>query len=451
MRRRSDRCDRRSGTGRGCWRELETLDLDVSPLASACRRPGRPSAPAIRLTRSRLRALAGPPAVLYVAGGLDQMVDLLFEEPVAIVGSRRASPYGLDVARSLGRGLAVAGVTVVSGMAIGIDSAAHAGALEAGGPTVAVLPASANRPYPPGKRALHRRIVAGGAAVSEVGPGAGVWRWMFPARNRIIAALAAMTVVVEAGERSGALVTARLARGLGRPVGAVPGRVTTPQAAGPNGLLAAGACVVRGPQDVLDHLFGVGERAVAEPRRQPPPELRSLLQAIAEGHETAAALARAGFGPDQGSGGPGGPRTRGVRSPRSRGPLSGRAVMRLRKPFIYDGKLSRIRSGYARDRAPESAVDSRIGLRRRRRHPGRPQGVRRVRCPRHDRDHRDHRAEHHRRHRHPPDPARNHHRPGAGGGGRHRRRRGQDRDARRSGDDRGGGRGAERTSRTARR
>ena len=244
-----------------------------------------------------LRALAAPPAVLHIAGG---MVEILGGEPVAIVGSRRASPYGLDVARSLGRGLAVAGLTVVSGMALGIDSAAHAGALEAGGPTVAVLPASADRPYPPGKRALHRRIVAAGAAVSELGPGVGVWRWMFPARNRIIAGLAAMTVVVEAGERSGALVTARLARGIGRPVGAVPGRVTTPQAAGPNGLLAAGACVVRRPQDVLDHLFGAGIRTVPEPRRRPTPELAPLLAAIGEGYETAAALARAGFEPKKG-------------------------------------------------------------------------------------------------------------------------------------------------------
>lgn len=244
-----------------------------------------------------LRALAAPPAVLYVAGGL---ADLLGDESVAIVGSRRASPYGLDVARGLGRGLAVSGITVISGMALGIDSAAHAGALEAGGPTVAVLASSADRPYPPGKRALHRRIVAEGAVVSELGPGVDAWKWMFPARNRIIAALAAMTVVVEAGERSGALVTARLARGIGRPVGAVPGRVTTPQAAGPNGLLAAGACVVRGPQDVLDHLFGVGERTAAEPRRDPPRELQPLLQAIAEGYETASALAHAGFEPDQG-------------------------------------------------------------------------------------------------------------------------------------------------------
>ena len=96
-----------------------------------------------------LRALPAPPAVLFVAGGLDRLVGLVAEDPVAIVGSRRASPYGLDVARSLGRGLAACEITVVSGMALGVDSAAHAGALDAGGPTVAVLPASPNRPYPP--------------------------------------------------------------------------------------------------------------------------------------------------------------------------------------------------------------------------------------------------------------------------------------------------------------
>lgn len=279
--------------------ELETLDLDevrsranVAGLEAICGcDPAYPPG---------LRALAAPPAVLHVVGGLERLAGILAHDPVAIVGSRKASAYGLDVARSLGRGLTFAGITIVSGMALGIDSAAHAGALEAGRPTVAVLPTSADRPYPPGKRALYRRIVAGGAAVSELGPGTAVWRWMFPARNRIIAGLAAMTVVVEAGERSGALVTARLARGIGRPVGAVPGRVTTPQAAGPNGLLAAGACLVRGPQDVLDHVFGAGERTAHEPRRQPPAELASLLTAIAEGHETAAALARAGFEPDRG-------------------------------------------------------------------------------------------------------------------------------------------------------
>jgi DNA processing protein len=279
--------------------ELETLDVDVvrsrtraAGVEAICRcDPDYPAA---------LRDLAAPPAVLHVVGGLDRLLGLMAEDPVAVVGSRRPSPYGLDVARSLGRGLASARITIVSGMALGIDSAAHSGALEAGGSTVAVLPASAERPYPAGKRALYRRIVAGGAAVSELGPGAHVWRWMFPARNRIIAALAAMTVVVEAGERSGALATARFAREVGRPVGAVPGRVVTPQAAGPNGLLAAGACIVRGPQDVLDRLFGAGVRRPVEERRQPPVELRQLLAAIADGHDTTAALVRAGFGPDQG-------------------------------------------------------------------------------------------------------------------------------------------------------
>jgi DNA processing protein len=248
-----------------------------------------------------LRRLSAPPAVLHIAGGLERLLGLLGQDPVALVGSRRPSPYGMEMAGKLGRGLACAGITVVSGMALGIDSAAHAGALEADGPTIAVLPGSADRPYPAGKRTLHRRIVTAGAAVSELGPGTSVRRWMFLARNRIIAGLSAMTVVVEAGEYSGSLVTARAAAGLGRSVGAVPGRVTTPQAAGPNRLLAEGARVVRGPQDVLDHLFGAGVRWVDAPRRPgPPPELEPLLAAIAEGHDTPGALARAGF---EGAGG----------------------------------------------------------------------------------------------------------------------------------------------------
>jgi DNA processing protein len=249
----------------------------------------------------RLRTLQSPPAVLHVAGGLDRFLRLTAEDPVAIVGARRGSAYGLEVARSLGRGLGRAGITVLSGMALGIDSAAHAGALSAPGPTIAVLPGSADRPYPAGKRALHRQIIAGGSAVSELAPGAGVWRWTFPARNRIIAALGATTVVVEAGDRSGALLTAGMARGLGRPVGAVPGRVTSSQASGPNGLLAVGAYVVRGPQDVLDRLFGAGVRKVAvDEQAELAPELRLLLSAIADGHDTAAALARAGVPAEQG-------------------------------------------------------------------------------------------------------------------------------------------------------
>jgi DNA processing protein len=248
-----------------------------------------------------LRDLEAPPSVLHVAGGLPRFLELAAGEPVAVVGARRGSDYGLEVARSLGRGLATASMVVISGMALGVDCAAHAGVLEAGGATVAVLAGSAHRPYPRARRAMHARIVATGAVVSELPPGSRVWRWMFPARNRLIAALAALTVVVEAGEGSGALLTAELARGLGRPVGAVPGRVTTALATGPNHLLAAGAHVIRGPQDVLDAVFGAGMRTAAEDRRPPlQPGERALLAAVADCDDTAAALARSGLGTEDG-------------------------------------------------------------------------------------------------------------------------------------------------------
>ncbi len=248
-----------------------------------------------------LAALPAPPAVLYVAGGLERFLRLVGGDPVALVGARRGSDYGLEVARALGRGLGAAGITVVSGMALGVDSRAHAGALESGVGTVAVLAAGADRPYPASQRALYARIRAQACAVSELPPGTPVWRWMFPARNRIIAGLSAMTVVIEAGVGSGSLVTAAVAGELGRAVGAVPGRVTSGLAVGPNGLLAAGALVIRGPQDVLDGLFGAGVREV--PRERRPglnSELRSLLGAIADGYETSAAVASAGFDVDEG-------------------------------------------------------------------------------------------------------------------------------------------------------
>jgi DNA processing protein len=248
----------------------------------------------------RLLSLASPPAVLYVAGDLDHALSLLERETVAIVGARRASGYGLDVARSLGRGLVASGVTVISGMALGIDSAAHAGALTAHGATVAVLPCGADKPYPPSRRALYHRIAATGAVVSELPPGASVGRWTPLARNRIIAALATMIVVVEARPRSGALVTAAWARDLGRALGAIPGRVTSEVAAGPNRLIRTGATLIEGTQDVLDGLFGEG--AVTYRDRLRPPldqRLEELLAAIDTGHDTLAALVRVGFGTEQ--------------------------------------------------------------------------------------------------------------------------------------------------------
>jgi DNA processing protein len=257
----------------------------------------------------RLRELRAPPAVLHVAGSLDRFLSAAAADPVAVVGARAASPYGIGVARSLGRGLAAAGLTVISGMAAGIDGAAHAGALSVrqtagepppGGderpPTVAVLPGPADRPYPKANRRVYREVCATGAAVSELPPGSRVRSWMFPARNRIIAGLAEMTVVVEAGQRSGSLVTARFAQALGRLVGAVPGRVTSPQSAGSNSLLKDGAALVRGGQDVLDLVFEAGSRIVpVDHRPQLNPELAALLQAIGAGHDTPAALGRTGL------------------------------------------------------------------------------------------------------------------------------------------------------------
>lgn len=250
---------------------------------------------------ARLLDLPAPPSVLFVAGGLERVLALSVEEPVAIVGARRASRYGLEVARSLGRGLGRAAVPVISGMAIGVDAAAHVGALSVGAVTVAVLPGSASSPYPASKRALHRSILDGGAVVSELGPGSRPRRWGFTARNRLIAALAAMTVVVEAGGRSGALLTARLAGELDRPVGAVPGRVDSPMAVGPNDLLARGARLVRDAQDVVDRLYGPGVLDANADLREPlAGELLVLHGALAAGEETASALVRAGVPVEEG-------------------------------------------------------------------------------------------------------------------------------------------------------
>jgi DNA processing protein len=276
--------------------ELEQLDPDLAR-TKASERGLEIVCRCSQAYPKRLHALANPPAVLHVAGGLERFSGLVGGDPVAIVGARGPTDYGCLVANSLGRALAGAGLTVISGMALGVDSAAHAGALGAPGPTIAVLPCGADRPYPPGKRALRRQIVKAGAAISELPPGTPARRWTFPARNRMIAALAAITVVVEARERSGALITARIARELERPVGAVPGRVNSELSSGPNTLLAGGAVVVRGAADVLDALFGAGAGARMLPehatRPRPPPGLRALLAAVGDGASTHEAFARA--------------------------------------------------------------------------------------------------------------------------------------------------------------
>jgi DNA processing protein len=165
------------------------------------------------------------------------------------------------VAYSLGRGLGAAGVPVVSGLALGIDATAHRGCLDASGQTVAVLACGPDIVYPRRHRRLYERIRSRGLILSELPPGTRPFRWSFPARNRIMAALARMTVVVEAAEPSGSLITADFARDLGRAVAAVPGRVTSSISRGTNGLLRDGAVPVTRTEDVLDELFGVGMRS----------------------------------------------------------------------------------------------------------------------------------------------------------------------------------------------
>jgi DNA processing protein len=256
----------------------------------------------------RLRTGPGAPRLLHVAAGLRRLERLTgaglegdgageaAAPAVAIVGTRKASAEGLEMARTLGRGLARAGVTVISGMALGIDSAAHVGALEGGGATVAVLAGAAEVAYPRSKAGLHRRIVATACAVSELPPGFEPFRWCFPARNRIIAGLAQLTLVVEGAERSGSLITADFASALGREVAAVPGRATSPRTRGSNGLIRDGATVILGVDDVLDAVLGfervTDAAAGARAGGALAPALAVLLDAVAGGSDTVATLAR---------------------------------------------------------------------------------------------------------------------------------------------------------------
>jgi DNA processing protein len=243
-----------------------------------------------------LSPLGDPPAVLFGRGDPDLLATFSQEEMVTIVGSRRASSYGRELATDLGRQVASAGLTVVSGMAIGIDSRAHRGALDGGGLTVAVLGCGVDVPYPPRHTRLYEEIVERGVVIAELPPGTTARRWSFPARNRIMAGLSRMTVVVEARERSGSLITAEMAQDLNREVGAVPGRVGSSPAAGTNGLLRDGASVIRGVDDVLDSMLGVGAgRPRTHAARGPALEWEPawVLDLVERGATTADALARA--------------------------------------------------------------------------------------------------------------------------------------------------------------
>jgi DNA processing protein len=240
-------------------------------------------------------ALGDAPAVIFGRGDPSLLAGLPADGAVTIVGSRRPSIYGREMATSLGEEVASAGLAVVSGMAMGIDSCAHEGALAADGLTVAVLGSGVDVPYPPRSARLYEKIVERGLVIGELPPGTQARRWTFPARNRIMAALGAMTVVVEARERSGSLITAAMATDLSREVGAVPGKVGTSPAAGTNALLHDGAHLIRGVEDVLDALIGPGaERSVRRPTGPAlEPELAGILDLVERGACSADALARA--------------------------------------------------------------------------------------------------------------------------------------------------------------
>lgn len=211
-----------------------------------------------------LSQMASPPA-LNVRGSLETADSLA----IAIVGSRRATPYGIHVAESLAADLAARGVTIVSGLARGIDAAAHRGALAGGGRTIAVLGSGLDIIYPPEHQDLARDVEQHGAVVSQFPAGTQPLAYHFPARNRTIAGLALGVVVVEASERSGALITAGFAGDLGREVFAVPGRIGNELSRGPHGLLRDGAILIRDWADVVQELPEPWRRAVRAPAAGP--------------------------------------------------------------------------------------------------------------------------------------------------------------------------------------
>ena len=236
-----------------------------------------------------LAAIFDAPAGLFVRGGAP--LELLDRPAIAVVGARSCSAYGAEVAKLLGRELAAVGLVVVSGLARGVDGHAHRGALDAGGLTVGVLGCGIDRDYPAAHAELAVRVCEQGLVVSEYAPGVEPAPWRFPARNRIIAGLAQATVVVEARERSGALITADLALEEGREVFAVPGEITSSLSTGSNRLLRHGASPLTAVSDVLES-FGIEREPPRPPAELSEPAARVLAQIELE-PSGADALARA--------------------------------------------------------------------------------------------------------------------------------------------------------------
>ena len=239
----------------------------------------------------RLAAIPEPPGRLRVRGALGPDS----ERRVAVVGMRHPDPYGLDVAREIARDLARAGVCVVSGGAEGIDGAAHAAALDAGGRTIAVLGTGLDVAYPAAHRPLFERIVAsGGALVSEYEDGQRGERWTFPKRNRLVSGMSEAVLVVRAGERSGALITAAWARRQGVPVFALPGDVRLEGSAGPLALLRQGASVAASARDLLEALGLAGQLSLpAGPEPEVDGDEAAVLAALGRVPRHADEVARA--------------------------------------------------------------------------------------------------------------------------------------------------------------
>jgi DNA processing protein len=298
---RIERLIQRFGSLAAAWsapnEELRVV-LESRPLAELCearrrldphqeleriaQRGIRVTYPGHHLYPPLLAEISGRPSVLFVRGDLTSADTAA----VGIVGTRRASPQGRQIAGMIAADLGRAGVTVVSGLARGIDAAAHHAALEAGGRTIAVLGSGVDVIYPSEHRGLADRILESGAVVSEQPPGAKPDAQNFPARNRIISGISTGVVVIEAPMRSGALITATFAADQGREVFVVPGSVLTPSSEGSNALLRDGARIVRSGQDVLEDLNLAPESSSAAIPRQLPLDAREMALYAAIGGET---------------------------------------------------------------------------------------------------------------------------------------------------------------------
>lgn len=214
-----------------------------------------------------LKNIYKPPSEIYIRGSILPQD----KNAIAIVGTRRATYYGLEQCRKLSYDLALRGITIVSGMARGIDTAAHKGALQAGGRTIAVLGSGHDHVYPPENKNLYDKIVESGAVISEFKSDTRPFKANFPRRNRIISGLAIGVVVVEAPERSGALITANFALEQGREVFAMPGNINSAKSSGTNKLIKEGAKLIEGIEDIFDELGNAFDTKKIDEHKSPKP------------------------------------------------------------------------------------------------------------------------------------------------------------------------------------